>query len=501
MRRFANIAGEALHLKGHGFSRADGASLMDAALATEGMRIRKGTLPQGLKPGVCIVAFTARLKSCPFKATESQTRFTITSARSWGLCLAALAALLGAPQTRAEAPAPSPSVQPAGDWRNASLAEYRQHLVDLGAVVDACARARDTKTCDPALVGPDDHVPLSNAPHAERRPVGFTWLRILLLKAQKKDEQQEKTQSPAQDKTDKPAQDEDQDASDEDAQNTSDNKSQDKTKDGAVKTPVIGVKQDQPDEPARPPKPTTSQLLEAAEARLTNDIAQADAAAATAPAASVNRAPQREAMKQVLAGRDFRNLEPPAASDSVWEKVGEWLNRFWASAAKLTNQAAWVGRLLIWGFILAICVGLVWGLIQMERRWRIRLVPDTDAPAPGAASARDWQLWLKDARRSAADGQWREAVHFVYWAAISRLESKRLWPADRARTPREYLALVAAEDPRRAGLATLTGSFERTWYGGRAAAESDYLKAEELASGLISGGGQAGSEAAKGGGR
>src|ERR1035441_9342535 len=77
-----------------------------------------------------------------------------------------------------------------------------------------------------------------------------------------------------------------------------------------------------------------------------------------------------------------------------------------------------------------------------------RLVPESDGPAVGAASARDWQLWLADARRAAAAGQWREAIHFVYWAAISRLESKRLWPADRARTPREYLSLVAAEDPR-----------------------------------------------------
>ena len=108
-------------------------------------------------------------------------------------------------------------------------------------------------------------------------------------------------------------------------------------------------------------------------------------------------------------------------------------------------------------------------------------------PAAGAASARDWQLWLEDARQAAAAGLWREAIHFVYWAAISRLESRRLWPADRARTPREYLALVAPEDPRKPSLATLTGSFERTWYGGRAAAESDYRRAEQLAAALISG--------------
>jgi hypothetical protein len=204
-------------------------------------------------------------------------------------------------------------------------------------------------------------------------------------------------------------------------------------------------------------------------------------------------------MRQVLAGRDFRNLETSTARDTLLEKLGEWLNRLWENATKFQARAAWVGRVIVWGFILAVCVGLAWGLLQLERRWRIRLVPESDGAAAGAASARDWQLWLADARRSAGAGRWREAIHFVYWATISRLESRRLWPADRARTPREYLALVASEDPRRAGLSTLTGSFERTWYGGRAAGESDYHKAEELADGLISGNSATGVGATKGG--
>jgi len=113
-------------------------------------------------------------------------------------------------------------------------------------------------------------------------------------------------------------------------------------------------------------------------------------------------------------------------------------------------------------------------------------------PAPGAASARDWQLWLEDAQRAANSGLWREAIHFVYWAAISRLESRRLWPADRARTPREYLALVDAGDPRKPGLSQLTHTFERVWYGGRDAGESDYKSAENLATALISGGSRTG---------
>ena len=84
----------------------------------------------------------------------------------------------------------------------------------------------------------------------------------------------------------------------------------------------------------------------------------------------------------------------------------------------------------------------------------------------------------------AAQGRWREAIHFLYWAAIARLESKRLWPADRARTPREYLALVAATDARKTNLTALTRSFERTWYGGRAAEASDFNAALDQAAAL-----------------
>jgi hypothetical protein len=375
----------------------------------------------------------------------------------------ALAAFLGALPSGSEATAFA--AQSTRNVREASLAEYRQHLVELNTVVEACAKARDTKTCDPALTRQDDHVPLSNAPGAERRLVRYGWLRVLLARAQIKDETQDTSQTKAQVK---PAAD-------------------------AQKPPA--------EEATRPPRPTTSQLLQSAESRLTRDLAQADAAAAAPLAATVDHVRERGTMKQVLAGRDFRNLEEPTARDSALEKLSFWLNWLFDSAAKLRARSAWVGRAIVWGFILAVCVGLAWGLMQLERRWRIRLIPQNDGPVAGAASARDWQLWLADAHCAAAAGQWREAIHFVYWAAISRLESRRLWPADRTRTPREYLAAVAPEDPRRAGLASLTGSFEQTWYGGRAAGESDYLKAEALAEELISGNSAAGAGASKGGAR
>jgi hypothetical protein len=257
--------------------------------------------------------------------------------------------------------------------------------------------------------------------------------------------------------------------------------------------PASGAKETPAKVLSATPERTTAELLQDAGKRLARDLAQADAVRTAPP----TNAQERETMMQVLADPSFRNMVEAAAQESYLDKIGRWLrhwfgsviDRIVASISKVVSRSVWIGRLILWGFILAVCVGLVLALLQLERRWRTRLTPEEMGPAVGAASARDWQLWLEDARKAATVGQWREAIHFVYWASISRLESRRLWPADRARTPREYLALVAPEDPRKAGLAALTGSFERTWYGGRAAAETDYRNAEQLAAALISGSG------------
>jgi hypothetical protein len=400
----------------------EGASLRVGAGKGRGSGELSEEHPSGAKAQHVLESLAARLKSCPFKA--------------WILAL--VVTLVGL-RARADIPLSAPAAPASSHWNDVSLDDYRKHLQALTAIVDACSKARDMKACDPMLVGQDDRIPLTPATaagSAERRLVRYGWLRVLLSKAQDKDVVESEAEK----------------------------------------------KQESAVESARPPRPTTTELLKAAGVRLAYDLAQIDTGNAAQPSHDAERA----TMRQVLAGREFRNIEE-SPKDTLLEKIGNWLNSLFEGAAKLTAHAAWVGRAIVWGFILAVCVGLAWGLLQLERRWRIRLVPEIDRPAAGAASARDWNLWQEDARRAAAAGQWREAVHFIYWAAISRLESWRLWPADRARTPREYLALVAAADPRKAPLATLTGSFERFWYGGRAAEESDYRKAEALATGLISG--------------
>lgn len=331
---------------------------------------------------------------------------------------------------------PPPTSQVAARADDVSLEAYQQHLERLQSALEGCAQGRDTKTCDPDLIGHDDRVSLSLGSAAQRRVVRYGWLRTLLQKATTKDG------------------------------------IGDKEKSGPKTASNSGA------------GPSTTELLKDAKTRLENDLAQSRAPLAVPP----DHAKERAVTRAVLAGKEFRNLQEQTVQDSVLEKFARWLNHLFANVGFLKVRSAWIGRVLVWGFILGVCVALVYSLIRLERRWRVRLTPDDDhMPAPGAASARDWQLWLEDARRAAEKGEWREAIHFVYWAAISRLESRRLWPADRARTPREYLALVAEEDPRRPGLSQLTSTFERFWYGGREAVEGDYKAAENLATGLISG--------------
>ncbi len=317
--------------------------------------------------------------------------------------------------------------------------DYRSHLGQLITLVQACAETRDLQNCDPLLVGPDDRIPLSGDAQTERRLVRYGWLRVLFSKAEEPDE------SAA-------------------------------SGDPAKRASPAG---------AQPAPPSTSKLLLDAERRLASDLAQAGTSIAPEPSYLSERA----TMALVLAGRDFRDLEQPSARDTMLEKVNNWLNHLIQSVTKWRARSAWVGRVLVWGFILAVCIALIWTLLQLERRWRIRLAPEKRRPpASTAPSARSWQLWLEDARLAASAGLWREAVHFLYWACIARLEARRLWPADRARTPREYLALVPVADPRHANLSALTRSFERIWYGGRVAEETDYRRVEEIATSLIEGG-------------
>jgi hypothetical protein len=332
------------------------------------------------------------------------------------------------------------SQEPPSDagWRDVTLPEYQQHLADLDSIVATCRQQRshaaNTQTsfpaCDSAQIGPDDRVHLSSGATTQSSEVRYDWLRSTLVQAEKKDDAKKKT--------------------------------------------IFDAISTSKDKPA-----SVNDLLTACHQRLQDDLKQAQSQAEASPDYST----ERKSLNAILSQRAYQEITQQSTQGRFREWLSNFLDGFFSGLMRFGSQAPWIVWLLRILLLVGIGTVLIWFFLRIERRSSVRLIPDVE-PAPGAPSAREWQLWLRDAQVMAANGQWRDGIHFLYWASISRLESKRLWPADRARTPREYLALLAGSDPRRSNLATLTQNFERTWYGGRDAEASDFNAALEQAAAL-----------------
>ncbi|HEX4321256.1 MAG TPA: DUF4129 domain-containing protein [Acidobacteriaceae bacterium] len=320
---------------------------------------------------------------------------------------------------------------PAADTGPLSPAQYQAKLQSLQQLLAACRQALTPAACPSSQVGPDLKVALPMGV----RQVRLAWFRELLDQAAKG-----------------------------------------QPKPPAPKKPSAGQSQSEP--PPDFPPPTLDQRLQTTQQRLS-----AEEQLATPPAGPSDAASGRRALTQILAAKEYQTaVVRPSLLHRALEKIGNWLDRFFGRLREAGFRSRWIGITAEIAFGLLVCIALAWFLIRLERNGRFAgFHPESPA---GAASARDWQLWLADAQSAAAQSAWRDAIHYLYWASISRLESSGLWPADRARTPREYLAMLSGASTERTGLAALTRSFERTWYAGRPAVQSDYLAAEQMAAQL-----------------
>ena len=113
---------------------------------------------------------------------------------------------------------------------------------------------------------------------------------------------------------------------------------------------------------------------------------------------------------------------------------------------------------------------------MLERIFRVlrRLFRPSARDLP--VSAKEWTIWLSEARAAAARGDWRDAIHLAYWAGISFLEREGFWKPDRARTPREYLHLISPQNEQRETLTALTRIFELAWYAKRESSEQTFVQ-------------------------
>jgi hypothetical protein len=183
----------------------------------------------------------------------------------------------------------------------------------------------------------------------------------------------------------------------------------------------------------------------------------------------------RRKLDSILGSGDYPQAKAPSLLERIWRDFLRWLLNSIVRAMPSGSSPAAI-YLLELAVIAIPCGLLIWWFIRRLQVQRLGLSGD-NVPHPSAPSAQGWQEWLEQGQALGREGRWREAIHHVYWAAISCLESRRLWPADRTRTPREYLALLSGNPETQADLSFLTRSFEHTWYGGRQASERDFAEA------------------------
>ncbi len=215
-------------------------------------------------------------------------------------------------------------------------------------------------------------------------------------------------------------------------------------------------------------------MMQATASRLEQELAALDAAPEQDSRA-------RSAANRILARSEFRAVD---ASPSPWQRLSArfwaWLDRVLFLAASASAQRPWIGVALEWALLVGALAGL---LTYVFRSLRQERGPRMAAWKPQFAGNPAEPNWAAMAETAAAAGEWREAVHALYWAAVASLATAGRWRASAAapRTPREYLRLLEPGTPQRSSLAALTALLERVWYGRRAAGEREYREALALA--------------------
>jgi hypothetical protein len=245
---------------------------------------------------------------------------------------------------------------------------------------------------------------------------------------------------------------------------------------------------------AKAAKPEEQKTLVAAAADHLAEIAQQSE---TAGGTSSEFAKARAEATQVLSAEEFHYAEP-TWWDRLKIRVQGWLAKLFQGAQRVGTMVPWLGTALEWLLFVIAAVVLVVYLLRNLRRQRLRV-----ALGDSAASATAWDReatdWAAQAETHARAGEFREAVHCLYWAAIVALEARRAWRHNPTRTPREYVRLLKAGSARQKGLRGLTQIFERTWYGLRDADAAEYARARGLYDGLAAGSDEAKLEALTGG--
>jgi hypothetical protein len=185
----------------------------------------------------------------------------------------------------------------------------------------------------------------------------------------------------------------------------------------------------------------------------------------------------RTELNSILSRREFQDVQGPSWLDRLKHRLLDYLLHFLERVIRSTAIPT-ISKFFVYG-LMGLAVAAL-AFIAYRSLWS-RDSFETVIPKDLPVSAKEWAIWLSEARAAAAKGEWRDAIHLAYWAGISFLERQGKWKPDRARTPREYLRLLSSASEHRETLMSLTRIFELAWYANRGASERTFSQTlEEL---------------------
>jgi tetratricopeptide (TPR) repeat protein len=184
---------------------------------------------------------------------------------------------------------------------------------------------------------------------------------------------------------------------------------------------------------------------------------------------------ERGRLEKILSRKEFQSAKGPSAWDLLQARINRWLfehlQRLFAGLhidAKTGNALAWG----VMGLAVLALVYMVWSWLSGKSR------PLETEPEKVKVPS-DARQWVQEALAAAERGDYREAVHCAYWAAVAKLEDLNVLARDRTRTPRESLRLLIDHPSEEELLRAMTGHFELIWYGYRPASANDWSGARE----------------------
>jgi Domain of unknown function (DUF4129) len=202
---------------------------------------------------------------------------------------------------------------------------------------------------------------------------------------------------------------------------------------------------------------------------------------ATASAGVSVQSDFRPKLDQILKRREFSPPSPPTPLELLRQRISAWMLRMFQKLFEKIAGHPLGSKLLFWLIIFGVVSWLVTTLIQF---WTRRARTVGLATIASVASHRSWQEWFRAAQEAATHGEFRDAIHSLYWVGITRLEALSILTVDHTRTPREQLNLLfrnsgettpaAATPEQRDRMGRLTSQLERVWYGRRPAGIDDF---------------------------